>query len=392
MYTDYQGWNPRNSFSGISFAAVEGLRLNYKFTMTNDDHNLWFKHFSVDEFLKLMSKHLFHATYKIFLVSITYKLMSLFMLSIAYGQYAIDGVGHPSIKTLGLIFSAASEYLFLLLSILIAKGYTITRGRLRPASAIKLAIFMFLYFINYAAIFIYQKLYFDPGKVLYLYESPAGYAIIALRLAAFFWFLAGPVMILIATIYIPKWTRAKVMNAVEHALAILAHAGFLLLTRPSVANKRFPYHVKTSQIDVMKNSVNGTVGDNSIDNFNHQPYPSTDPAHRYHVPNYDDLFIVQRSMEMMNVNNGHGPVNLQNHSRDTAGERSQMNGNVCHDSAMRNENNHSNDLQNYRVGIHRDRSDPNQTDEHDDGIDDDDDDDGDDDGDVDDDDDDDDDD
>lgn len=49
----------------------------------------------------------------------------------------------------------------------------------------------------------------------------------------------------------------------------------------------------------MKNSVNGTAGDHSIDNFNHQPYPSTDPAHRYHVPNYDDLFIVQRSIEMV---------------------------------------------------------------------------------------------
>jgi hypothetical protein len=31
--------------------------------------------------------------------------------------------------------------------------------------------------------------FFDPGEVLYIYESPAGYGLIALRLLAWIWFL-----------------------------------------------------------------------------------------------------------------------------------------------------------------------------------------------------------
>ena len=31
--------------------------------------------------------------------------------------------------------------------------------------------------------------FFDPGEVLYLYESPAGYGILALRLLGWAWFL-----------------------------------------------------------------------------------------------------------------------------------------------------------------------------------------------------------
>lgn len=50
----------------------------------------------------------------------------------------------------------ASETTFLLLLLLLAKGYTITRGRLPVAASIKLTIFMCLYVITYVSIFIYE--------------------------------------------------------------------------------------------------------------------------------------------------------------------------------------------------------------------------------------------
>ncbi|CAM1314801.1 TMEM145 (predicted) [Pycnogonum litorale] len=343
-----------------SCESKKGLKFKYRFEMTNHENSFWFKHFSADEFyilptniiftvaytiligltivcsVKLVKKHLFHATYKLFIVSVAYKLMSLVLLCISYGQYAMNGFGYPTLKILGRIGGATSEYLFLLMLLLIAKGYTITRGRLRTVSSIKLAVFMIFYLINYAALFVYQQLYFDPGKVLYFHESPAGFAMMALRFLAFFWFgyailrtiqhyrekmkfyifffvfysawfLAGPIQTIVATTRIPKHNRAKIVHAVELLINLIAHVGFLILTWPIESNKRFPYHVKTSQIDVMRQSAQGTTQDCSLDMFPHQPYPSTDPANRYYVPNYDNLFTV--GQRMREVDNGRQNVN-----------------------------------------------------------------------------------
>ncbi|ROT68648.1 hypothetical protein C7M84_013196 [Penaeus vannamei] len=75
-----------------------------------------------------------------------------------------------------------------LMLLLMGKGFNITRGRLRQASAVRLTLFMCLYSITYTTLFIYEQLIFDPGEVLYLYESPAGYGLIVLRLLAWFMF------------------------------------------------------------------------------------------------------------------------------------------------------------------------------------------------------------
>ena len=56
----------------------------------------------------------------------------------------------------------------------VTQGYTVTRARLRTVSSIKLTVFICLYVIAYLSCFICEQLFFDPGKVLYLYESIFG--------------------------------------------------------------------------------------------------------------------------------------------------------------------------------------------------------------------------
>ncbi|KAL3214733.1 hypothetical protein MRX96_034712 [Rhipicephalus microplus] len=309
--------------------ASKGLYLEYMLELYNDDSNFWYKHFSADEFYilhtdigaffvyiilfvascygacVLFSRSYLHTTYKMFMVSVLCQLLSLLCLVTYYAMYADDGIGIPQLKLLGRVLSSSSTLVFLLLLILVAKGYTVTRGRLKPSTSAKIGTFMTLYVVVYTALFIYERQYFDPGEVLYIYESPAGYGIVALRLVGWGWFvyatvftllhypektafytrlfllytvwlLSAPVIILIAAFVVPKWMREKVINVVELMVIFFAHIVFLILTRPSKANKNFPFHVRTTQVDVVQHPTIGVISENYIDRFPHHAYAPTE--------------------------------------------------------------------------------------------------------------------
>lgn len=87
----------------------------------------------------------------------------------------------------GKAVEALSTLVFLLLLILLAKGYTVTRARLKSRTSAKIGSFMALYSFTYVCLFIWEQSVFDPGQVLYTYESPAGYGLIMLRLIGWVW-------------------------------------------------------------------------------------------------------------------------------------------------------------------------------------------------------------
>ncbi|XP_064470487.1 transmembrane protein 145-like [Ornithodoros turicata] len=323
--------------------STKGLMLNYTLRMYNSNDDYWYRHFSADEFYILQtditaltiyallfiaccfeayilySRSYLHATYKMYMVSVFCQLLSLIFLVAYYALYAEDGIGMPLLKLLGLVFSSVSTLIFLLLLILIAKGYTVTRGRLKPITSAKIGTFMTLYVIVYSALFTYEQQYFDPAEVLYLYESPAGYGIVGLRLvgwgwfvyatvftllhypekASFYtrlfllytiWFLSAPLIILIAAFVVPKWMREKVINIVELLVILFAHGVFFALTRPSKANKNFPFHVRTTQVDVEHHPTIGVIADNYIDQFPHHAYEPTQSVVPEGTVNYEALF------------------------------------------------------------------------------------------------------
>ena len=247
-------------------------------------------------------RQLLHTTFKLFWFSVLLHNTGLALSTFAYMSYGMNGYGSPSAKLTGRVLESAAEICFLLLLLLLAKGYTVTRARLRTASSIKLTVFVCSYSIMYVALFLMEQLFFDPGKVLYLYESSFGYGLIILRLlgwlmfvyAHFFtlkhypekggfyypfltfftvWFVAGPVMILLGNNLIAKWVREKVIVSVEHCVCLLGHSVFLVLTRPSAHNKNFPFHVRTTQIGIMEAiSSHTTVGNHTLESFGHHGY------------------------------------------------------------------------------------------------------------------------
>lgn len=144
----------------------------------------------------------------------------------------------------------------------------------------------YLHFISYKIIlfpacfkkFIFQA--FDPGEVLNLYESPAGFCLAGLRFVSWItfissiastirkysekssfyipfavlgtlWILAGPAITIIGVNVFDAWVRESVICGSLASVAFCGHICFLWLTWPSRANKSFPYHIRTNHVGVM---------------------------------------------------------------------------------------------------------------------------------------------
>ncbi|KAK3596448.1 hypothetical protein CHS0354_015920 [Potamilus streckersoni] len=306
---------------------VKGMYLEYEIHMTNGvKEDYLHREYSADEFYitpmaiafllancVLMAlaiicsyflhvRYLFHATYKIFMFSLASWIFYLLLWSIGYGNYGKDGLEEKlrHVKTAGRVFEGLSQISFILLLVLMAKGYTITRGRLTNISTVKVAIFFTLYVIAYAVLIIWEPFFFDPGKVLYIYQSPPGYGLIAMRIIGwmmflysfiftikhyprkklffipFFifytlWFFASPIVNLLAVLAMAEWTREKTVFGVETFVVFCGHTFFLILTRPAAANKNFPYHVRTTQIGFIVESEQNAEG-SDLGEFADNPY------------------------------------------------------------------------------------------------------------------------
>ncbi|XP_019556690.2 transmembrane protein 145-like [Aedes albopictus] len=279
-----------------------GLDVYYRFKMTNGvPGDFWHEHFSADEMyippillvqsisytllllavflcaIELKSRHLYHCTYRLFALSVLLQWFGVLLLSVTWAKYAVSGIG--PFTSFGAFFTSASEITFLLLLLLMAKGYTITRARLKTCATVKITVFTNLYVIVYISLFIYQSEAFDPGEVLNLYESPAGFGLAGLRCVSwgFFiyscaatirkftekgpfyypftllgsiWIMSGPILTVVGVNVLDPWVRESVMFGALSLVAFCGHSAFLWLTWPSRANKSFPYHVRTNHVGI----------------------------------------------------------------------------------------------------------------------------------------------
>ncbi|XP_013394089.1 transmembrane protein 145 isoform X2 [Lingula anatina] len=360
----FKSYRARWWFIGLAnCSTTKGLQLEYRLHMTNSKNNTFFREFSADEFYilqvdisfflcylvllwisayaanMLRSRQLFHTTYKMYMVSLGCEVIFLLIKVSYYATLANTGYKYPGVKIFARIFESIATLTFLLMLILLAKGYTVTRGRLRQATAVKITVMMTFYILLYIVMFIWEAVFFDPGLVLYLYQSPPGYGLIGMRLlgwlwfcyATFFtlknypeknlfyyplfvfftlWFWAGPIVILVAMNVINLWVREKVVNGVELCVSFVGHFIFLILTRPSAANKNFPFHVRTTQVGVMDTpEQNGVPASAStdLDSFGAHAYaPSTETKEANGsapTTNFMNLFVTskERSKEPVNI-------------------------------------------------------------------------------------------
>lgn len=106
----------------------------------------------------LHKKNLFHSTFKLFFASVMFEFFSyLFTLS-EYGQFSSSGIYTGGCAFMGRFLDAIAQTLFILMLILLAKGYTVTRGRLRTPTVIKIIVLFTIYVIAYVITFIYAEM------------------------------------------------------------------------------------------------------------------------------------------------------------------------------------------------------------------------------------------
>ncbi|VDN56445.1 unnamed protein product [Dracunculus medinensis] len=202
---------------------------------------------------------------------------------------------------------ATSIISFLILLLLIAKGYTITRARLSRETFRKLITLILLYIIAYLATFTLQlrcvkdqktcckffrfqnvpKLLFgegtyDAAKTISSSESLLNYMFVGLRLIAWLWyctsvcitvskyplkrmFWMNPVSVFIAKFLLDNWVRTEMVNAVDNCVMAYGFIVLLVLMCPSSVNTNFPYHVRTTQITDTNTEIRNA-------NFPHHAY------------------------------------------------------------------------------------------------------------------------
>ncbi|GLD72112.1 transmembrane protein 145, partial [Lates japonicus] len=140
-------------YIALSKCGGDGLQLQYEMKLTNG-LSFWTKHFSADEFgiletditflvifsmvfllscyfaYNLKGRQLLHTTYKMFMTAAGVEVLSLLFHCVYWGLYAGDGVGNGSLKILGKLLFSVSFLVFLLMLILLGKGFTVTRARI----------------------------------------------------------------------------------------------------------------------------------------------------------------------------------------------------------------------------------------------------------------------
>ncbi|XP_073255470.1 transmembrane protein 145-like [Porites lutea] len=341
--------------------TTKGLLLEYTLEMTNGDG--WGKHFSADErYILIMdavffgafmlmwllsvyvanllsARRLFHFSYKLFMASISFEVISLIFYMIYYDMFRRSGTETYGWKVAGRGSHFISHVVFLVMLILMAKGWTVTRGRISSSGQIKLSVFGTVYAVCFAILFFYEASVFDPGQVLYIYESAAGIGICVLRVIAWLWFcygtfftlkhfpnkcgfyypfwffytgwfLAGPIVVVIATFKIPKWERAQVVNGIDWTISFLAHFAFLVITRPSAANSNFPFHLRTNQIGIQENLPAARPAENGTAYYTPPPPNAPPPYYSQQEGHFTDITSMFLGNGIANGNKpGSSPMN-----------------------------------------------------------------------------------
>ncbi|XP_011310566.1 transmembrane protein 145-like [Fopius arisanus] len=302
-YRLFKSARPRWWFIALADCSSQnGLNVTFDLSLTNGSPgSFWREHFSADEFyilpiliaagsiyiillclsiyiaVQLRQRRLLHVTYRLYIASIVFQLAGLCCEIYSYSHQGITGFDAHQALLMGRLYESGAETDFTLLLLLLALGYTVTKSSLTRKETQYLFSLVGILIVLQLTLFIYQSAIFDPGLVLYIYESPPGLALLALRIFVWgifvlccwrtsrksttkfrfyasllvlgsVWFLCHPLTVLVITFIVDKWIRESVVKGCSVWIMFLGHVVFFLITRPASSNERFPFHIRTFQV------------------------------------------------------------------------------------------------------------------------------------------------
>ncbi|CAJ0609473.1 unnamed protein product [Cylicocyclus nassatus] len=228
---------------------------------------------------QLSFRRLYHNAYRISTQSMLLDVCGISMMVIAYGSYALDGVGFPFLKLMAELFRGFAQMFFIFMVLLLARGQNVTKMKLSKMDNISLFCLTSFFITSYIGMLFWEIKGFDPALVYFPSESVPGYMLAGWRIAAwiFFsinsyltqraypskrkfyvtfvilltpWFWAGPIVLCVANYLLDNWVREGVINIVDNCVISYGYVVFLYISWPSNANENFPFHIRTTQIDV----------------------------------------------------------------------------------------------------------------------------------------------
>ncbi|ETN83498.1 hypothetical protein NECAME_01805 [Necator americanus] len=259
---------------------TSGLHVEYELFMTNGEPKDILRYqFSDDEWRQLSFRRLYHNTYRISTQSTLLDVGGLSMMVIAYGAYALDGIGFPFLKLMAQLFRGFAQMFFIIMVLLLGRGQNVTKMKLSKMDNISLFCLISFFITSYIGMLFWEIKGFDPALVYYPSESVPGFMLACWRIVAwiFFttnsyltqraypakrkfyftfvtlltpWFWAGPIVLCIANYVLDNWVREGVINIVDNCVISYGYIVFLYISWPSNANANFPFHIRTTQIDV----------------------------------------------------------------------------------------------------------------------------------------------
>lgn len=131
------------------------------------------------------SKGLQYTVVKYLFVSVLIDFVALLFNMAHYTKFASDGVGVPELEHAYFFFDFVSNLVLLYVVLSICKGWAISTNYLPDRRFTYMVIGVL--FLLYIALFIWQQKILDPASVLYVYETPPGWAIVAVRSALTLW-------------------------------------------------------------------------------------------------------------------------------------------------------------------------------------------------------------
>lgn len=145
--------------------------------------------YSIYSAFELQARKLLHVTYKLYILSLITQLIGLTLEMHSYVYLAMRGWEVKSTSLMGNVFEAFSEITFTTLLLLLSLGYTVTKSVLTQGELYRLVYFISCMTALEILLFVYQSAAFDPGLVLYIYESPPGYGLLTLKVWTWFIFV-----------------------------------------------------------------------------------------------------------------------------------------------------------------------------------------------------------